>query len=117
VKTEQEIIKKISIEIKEKIIALAEGFELRDKGEVWFNNENLYFIDFIEDWSFFPLLIHRAIEGIWKTKKDITLFIHSDGVYFSKDGMDLKFQFGIYQPENLTACGCALLDCFIEVLK
>jgi len=99
------------------MVELSEGFEIKGYSVNYFNDFHCSTVSLITAWMLFPLLIHRAVEGVWKQNKH-TLFIHSDGVYWvHQKQSDFKFQFKNYQAENLTQCECALLDCLLNILK
>jgi len=117
--TEQELKAMCTPDIIKKMVELAEGFEWRE--DIEFNN-NLYYSHKDSEWIWigsidsvqFPLLIHRAVEGINK-KLDI-----QDQIIIGKFNVECSLydcKFENYQPENLTQLECALLHCLIEILK
>ena len=105
------------MEFIKKLCEFAEGFgyidyvlsQSSDLEQVRFNN------------VIFPLLIHRAVEGWNKQDNEAVIFLFSDNVLYHKlmfnDDIEKKYDFKNYQPENLTVCELACLDCLREVLK
>ena len=116
-------------EIIKRMVELAEGFEFISDG----NNIHVIRLHLAkyehEDWILrlplfhrilFPLLIHRAVEGINKDRdKYDGIIIHKNSVeVLPDDDMEIPlYKFKNYQPESLTPCECACLHCLIEVLK
>ena len=104
-KTWDDLKQQITPEFIKKLCEFAEGFgyidyilsQSSDLEQVRFNN------------IIFPLLIHRAVEGI--------KIIYSDPEklwYNNIYGMQC-FRFKNYQPEYLTQAECAMLDCLLEI--
>lgn len=104
-------------EIIKRMVELAEGFSypifIPDENDTWERQINLIF-----DWSLFPLLIHRAVEG-WNKIDNQSFYIYMGYRYISKNypEYDIRYAFKNYQPQFLTPCECACLHCLIEVLK
>lgn len=114
--TEQELKDKCTTEFIKWMCEYAEGFgyidyvlsQSSDLEQVRFNN------------IIFPLLIHRAVEGINKSDNGIVIIITDISVIQHiayDDEYNAEYEFKNYQSETLTACECAMLDCLIEVLK
>jgi hypothetical protein len=117
-------------DIIKKMVELAEGFSypifILEENDTWERQINLIF-----DWSLFPLLIHRAVEGWNKNKKEESILkeiiVYNDSVKLieykeSREGGFDPFaivikKFKNYQPSSFTPCECACLHCLIEVLK
>lgn len=127
--TQQELTDKCTPEIIKKMCELAEGFEYKSDE---FANET-FFVTYKFDicWdrlykhnSFFPLLIHRAVEG-WNKEHindDWSINISCEDVlihYWNCGEQELRLlkQFTDYQPTTLTHAECAMFDCLLEVLK
>jgi len=118
--TEQELKAMCTPDIIKEMVELAEGFELfpnRMLGHIQSPNGALFTLDYnniMNDFIVFPLLIHRACEGINK-KLDI-----QDQIIIGKFNVECSLydcKFENYQPENQTQLECALLHCMIEILK
>ena len=106
-KTWDDLKQQITPEFIKKLCEFAGGFgyidyvlsQSSDLEQVRFNN------------IIFPLLIHRAVEGI--------KIIYSDPEkvwYNNIYGMQC-FRFKNYQPEYLTQAECAMLDCLLDIFK
>lgn len=104
--TEQELKEQCTLDIIKRMVELAEGFEYQGDDEIFYNSLR---VD--RNILLFPLLIHRAVEGM--------KIIYSDPEklwYNNTYGMQC-FRFKNYQPESLTHAECAILDCLIDILK
>lgn len=132
--TEAEIKAMVTPDIIKKMVELAEGFEYQeDDGHtrkvINYNKyKSFYELDMRHSYIF-PLLIHRAVEGWNKRKRErnfkiVTkwnrvIYVEVDfndnmkGIRHARD----RFKFYNYQPENLTHAECACLHCLIEILK
>ena len=72
------------------------------------------------DRLFFPLLIHRAVEGWNKKSVSVKIVIYPESVNISKelyydDGtFDKEFYCRQYQPQSLTHGECASLACLLD---
>lgn len=106
-------------EIIKKMVELAEGFEYVEETE----HDVDYFIFrdkkyFTSKPELFPLLIHRAVEGL--CNKGINIYRVKNNFhnidYIYNESIDGKCNIDDYQPQSLTACECACLHCLIEVL-
>ena len=102
--TEQELKEQCTPEFIKWLENLAEGFFDRQRsGEV----------------CWFPLLIHRAVEG-WNKQEYKRLVINKYQIClnlwpFIKT--EKAYNFRIYQPESLTHAECAMLHCLLDVFK
>lgn len=111
---EQELKNKCTPEFTKWMCEHAEGFELfYDEGLqiIDLNDDEFYIEDntFLNNFSQFPLLIRRAVEGI--------KIIYSDPEkvwYNNIYGMQC-FRFKNYQPKSLTHAECAMLHCLLDV--
>jgi len=125
--TEKELKAQCILDIIKKMVELAEGFKyiIQENGlnKIVFDSETIYpVMDLMPKW-FFPILIHRSVEG-WN-KKNPHILIHidyvHDRVWFIRGKIskleEHSFDFINYQPEKLTQLECALLHCLIEILK
>jgi len=95
----------------------AEGFEWRNK---------FYFERLCEqNYYYFPLLLHRAVEGWNKKQKDGFNIINID---YEKERVDIlinkypmpefkKYIFSDYQPSTLTVCEQAACDCLYDIFE
>jgi hypothetical protein len=128
--TEQQLKQDCTPDVIKKMVELAEGFSypifILEENDTWERQINLIF-----DWSLFPLLIHRAVEGWNKNKKEESILkeiiVYNDSVKLieykeSREGGFDPFaivikKFENYQPSSLTPCECACLHCLIEVLR
>lgn len=115
--TEQELKSDCTPEIVKRMCELAEGFKhltfIPDENDTLGRQINL-----IVDWSFFPLLIHRAVEG-WNKKNGSTIYIKNNSVNYCDYPVvydDTYYWYNDYQTSSLTPCECACLHCLIEVL-
>lgn len=110
--TEKQLKDKCTPDIIKKMCELAEGFEISRDG--WFYCKNVGFN--IDDTIGFPLLIHRAVSGWNKINRDAPIIISDDFItyYHKVDDNSTDYDFENYQPENLTACECAMLDCLMR---
>jgi hypothetical protein len=118
--TEQQLTDSCTPELIKKIVELAEGFEwdgdeIADDKMIRTPNGYYYHVDeIIVDKTYFPFLIHRAVEGI---NKKLDVF---DQIVISKDKVECSMYECIYenyQPSSLTHAECAMFHCLIEVLK
>lgn len=107
--TEKELKDRLTPDIIEKMVELAEGFE---------NKNTFWFYDLLLKSDSFPLLIHRAVEG-WNKLNDKHILIYHHVLILAtmKRGTIKELFFKNYQPENLTQAECAMLDCLIDILK
>jgi len=106
---ESEIKKLVTPDIIKKMRELAGGFRYSRDG--WSYNGNNGFT--VENNIGFPLLIHRAVENL-----DYVTNYDKEKFWIMTDENEVKiYIFKNYQPENLTALECAMLDCLIEILK
>ena len=119
---EQELKDRCTPEFIKRMVELA-GFIIKFETDeiVAFTSKNLEHKWYIIDHPLaFSTLIHRAVEG-WNKSQGSMISIRKDAIEFfpeEKDGFKHKeYVIENYQPENLTACECALLHCLIEVLK
>jgi len=127
-KTEQELKDKCTPEFIKWMCELAEGFELNyegsDKRSFIIKREPNYheFYDWLWTWHSFPLLIHRAVEGINKTNiVDIPVHTQFCGSFFrNNEGMNIMKEMYVYkdyQPRSLTQAECAMLHCMLDIFK
>lgn len=113
-----DIKQKWTPEIIKKAVELAEGFEWVEIGN-WTgyrfeghkptdDDPNVYF----------PLLLHRAVEGWLKIHKN-EMFKTSEELifHFDSNAVIFTYEFKNYLPCHLTACEMALMDCLAEVLR
>jgi len=118
--SEQELKSQCTPDIIKKMAELADGFRWHD-GRIIFCNFKYFISDVEFDEMIFPLLIHRACEGWNNKQKDETCIIIGENYNVVWWESDLKisksYDYKDYQPENLTALECAMLDCLIEILK
>ena len=133
-KTFEELKERTTPEIIEKMVELAEGFEVTER-QITVGNQLLisrgikYNINSCETtkdfsgvmvkFSLFPLLLHRAVEG-WNNARGSMISIHKDAVVFFTDnceGYNDDFNFEKYEPCHLTQCEMAIWDCLLEVIK
>lgn len=114
--TEQQLKSQCTSDIIKRIIELAEGFEY------YKDYSDKIKLDFFTLWSdddevlctAFPLLIHRTVEGWNKKINDIGIII-CEG-FVSRCGKK-DYMFKNYQPQSLTQCECAILDCLLDTFK
>jgi hypothetical protein len=124
--TEQELKEKCTPEDIKWMVELAEGFELDTDG----NNigikdpfGNFYYFedDIPKNMETFPLLLHRAVEGWNKDKKDninYGILVDFDKILVWRlRQKDDSFDFKDYLPCHLTACEMAIWDCLLNILK
>ena len=123
-KTEQELQDRCTPEIIKKMVELAPGFRFTERKI--FPNKTAYGLNYcgwscettenivgmVFEFAFFPLLIHRAVEG-W----GYLSIYHRIKYVVSTAISDKVFKFEDYQTETLTSCECAMLDYLIEVLS
>ena len=104
---EQELKNKCTPEFTKWMCEYAEGFgyidyvlsQSSDLEQVRFNN------------IIFPLLVHRAVEGIKIISSD------PEKVWYNNIYGMQCFRFKNYQPKSLTHAECAMLDCLIDIFK
>ena len=91
--TEQELKEQCTPEFIKWLENLAEGFFDRQRsGEV----------------CWFPLLVHRAVEGIK------IIYSDSEKVWYNNIYGMQCFRFKNYQPKSLTHAECAMLHCLLD---
>jgi len=124
--TEQELKDQCTPEIIKRMVELAEGFEysldhviyiiytggiIPCKHDVLKNPENTLI---------FSTLIHRAVEG-WNKKnghnRNIIMSNNFIGYYDGIKTNITDYNFPSYQPQSLTLCECACLDCLLDIFK
>jgi hypothetical protein len=120
-------------DIIKKMVELAEGFEYyeNEEGDKYYSHKKSEWIPILVfNPVVFPLLIHRAVEGWNKNKKEESILkeiiVYDDSVKLieykeSREGGFDPFaivmkKFKNYQPSSFTPCECACLHCLIEVL-
>jgi len=116
-KTEQEIKDKVTPDIIKKMCEIAKGFTYYDSGCRFEFDRKVYNTDNV---LAFSTLIHRAVEGWNKKQENKIIYIEIDNrTVWKKYGncCTKKYQFIEHQPENLTACECALLHCLLEIFE
>lgn len=124
--TQQQLTDQCAPEFIKWMCEMAEGYQL-------FTNEDIgidYYSHIEYEWhectdldtAFFPLLIHRAVEG-WNKKESISFSIGTI-IYpllleriLDSEEYHIEYKFDNYQPQSLTHAECAMLDCLLEVLK
>lgn len=125
--TQQELKAQCTPEIIKKMCELAEGFNVKfvlcfddnnsESRDRLVSNGSITDEAKICDSLFFPLLIHRAVEG-WNKKCERSGRILCDYdlgmIYIS--GVCAK-HFKSYQLQSLTHAECAMLHCLLEVLR
>ena len=136
--TENQLKQDCTPELIKKMVELAEGFDIKfilcfdDNSE---SRNRLVFSDNITDGVeiydslFFPLLIHRAVEGwniiISNSPYCNAIDINCEAViYRTKNNLhdmmgaeEKEYLFKNYSPSSLTHAECAMLHCLQEVLK
>jgi hypothetical protein len=130
---EQSLKQRCTPEIIKKMCELAEGFEI-ENGDLNLYGSRVCAGDLImSTMSAFPLLIHRAVEG-WNRKKRDEIFkeivIYKDKVCLDNYKLEIKQgyedyykytlidkRFSNYQPESLTHVECAMLHCLIDIFE
>ena len=123
--TEKELKNRCTPEFIEWCVNLAEGFGMFSNLE-----RNMFIIKYeYMEWMFlkddlvfhkilFPLLIHRAVEGINNEKYEKEIDLGSGGYISIKGSVSFKpFFLKDYQPDILTAGECAILDCLLAIFK
>jgi len=113
--TEQELKDQCTPEFIKWMCEMAEGFEFLNIGN-WAgyrfelhkprdNDPNVYF----------PLLIHRAVEG-WNKgcDPDYSIDLRNSWIDY---GIGNDYSFSNYQSENLTQAECAMLHCMQKIFK
>jgi len=125
-KTEQELKDKCTPEFIKWMCELAEGFEWRNENNViWiYVPSDIIMVGskYFSNDSYFPLLIHRAVEGINKTNiVDIPVHTQFCGSFFrNNEGMNIMKEMYVYkdyQPRSLTQAECAMLHCMLDIFK
>lgn len=108
--TEQELKGKCTPKLYLWLMELS-GFNYLDQIE--FSNDNMH------DKYFFPLLIHRAVEGWNKKNKDkaIDVLNFKDYIQAYHISTDNKYDDIDYQPTTLTHAEMAMLDCLIDIFE
>lgn len=75
-------------------------------------------LSIIDDKQYFPLLIHRAVEG-WNKKQTtfarINIFV--DRVEIVNYKYSGSYKVKNYQPQSLTHAECAMLHCLLDIFK
>lgn len=126
--TEQSLKQRCTSEIIKRMVELAKGFKWEENiGCACYINGNkkhrqnwcevvpqLFIYEHI-----FPLLFHRAVEKI--CDDGINIYRVKDNFhsvdYIYNESSDDKYNIENYQPESLTACECAMLDCLIDIFN
>lgn len=121
-KTEQKLKNQCTPEFIKWMCKLAEGFEWRNENNViWIHVPSDIIMvgsKYFSNDSYFPLLIHRAVEGWLKIHdqrfidikhKEIQLVHIAYGHVF--------YEFKNYQPQSLTQAECAMLNCMLDIFK
>ena len=117
---QQELTDKCTPEIIKKMCELAEGFRC-DDNTIYSGSRNIMtdFTELFDTTNFFPLLIHRAVEG-FNTKEygKKVIVIEDDYVIFWSEDLDecRVYNFKNYQPTTLTHAECVMLHCLLEAL-
>ena len=131
--TEQDLKNKCTPEFTKWMCELAEGFEWRNENNViWIHVPSDIIMvgsKYFSNDSYFPLLIHRAVEGWNKDtrERNFKILCLSDRVVFieidkygnmkgKRSDKDI-YQFKNYQPSLLTQAECAELDCLLDIFK
>ena len=116
---EQELKDKCTPEFIKWMCEYAEGFELfYDEGLqiIDLNDDEFYIEDntFLNNFSQFPLLIYRAVEG-WNNNESTPFIIEvfSHMVRYNEK----LFRVKNYQPESLTQAECAMLHCLLDIFS
>lgn len=120
--TEQKLKDQCTPEFIKWMCELAEGFEWRNENNViWIHVPSDIIMvgsKYFSNDSYFPLLIHRAVEGWLKIHdqrfidikhKEIQLVHIAYGHVF--------YEFKDYQPQSLTQAECAMLHCMLNIFK
>ena len=116
--TEQELKEKCTPEFIKWMCEYAEGFEFFNIGNCAGYRFELYKPCDNDPNVYFPLLIHRAVEGWLKIHdqrfidikhKEIQLVHIAYGHVF--------YEFKNYQPQSLTQAECAMLHCLLDIFK
>lgn len=117
--TEQKLKDKCTPEFIKWMCEYAEGFELVDSNDkkykqILFGNKNHY----IYHSSVFPLLIHRAVEGINSNKYAQWISQSGHALWYEENRKKTFMpEWRNYQPEVLTQCECAMLHCLQEIFS
>jgi hypothetical protein len=129
--TEQQLKADCTPDIIKKMVELTKVFEYMELPFPFIKYNIIeQYIDKIIDSFILPLLIHRAVEGWNKNKKEESILkeiiVYDDSVKLieykeSREGGFEPFaivikKFENYQPSSFTPCECACLHCLIEVL-
>ena len=127
-KTEQSLKDRCTPEFIRWCCEYADGFSFHVhisvdfEATLYYKNESIDFIDML-DYSLFPLLIHRTVEG-WN-KKDregyYTIDTVSDSILIMKNKYPMpkpkNYRMKNYQPQNLTPAECACLHCLLDIFE
>ena len=101
----------------------AEGFKTNDINEIVYRS--MFSIEFenANKFVFFPLLLHRAVEG-WNKKRNPLIIITSESInlwgYDTNNSFESSiklYDFKDYQPSSLTPCEMAIWDCLLDVFE
>ena len=115
--TFEELKERTTPEIIKKMCELAEGFSYANE-----DDEAIYLNTYCVMYEFFPLLIHRAVEG-WNEKnpcKPIQILCNCISFITDEDepaSIEWGYDNEQYEPCHLTQCEMAIWDCLLEVLK
>ena len=125
--TEKQLKDRVTPDIIKKMVELAEGFEWDiDYPYPSFLYKSTHYITDESNDKLFPLLIHRAVEGFNHQDNMSVIIIFDNRVlsgcldldeYDERVSPEREYYLENYQPENLTACELAMLDCLIEIFK
>jgi hypothetical protein len=125
-KTFEELKERTTPDIIKQFVELAEGFELSyfdGHGDIvtFPYNKTLPLSVIYDNKIVFSTLLHRAVEGWNKDKKDninYGILVDFDKILVWRlRQKDDSFDFKDYLPCHLTACEMAIWDCLLEVLR
>ena len=119
--TEQELKDKCTPEFIKWMCELAEGFEWRNENNVIWTHVPSDIImvgsKYFSNDSYFPLLIHRAVEGCNNFIADFLIYIKCSCVDRYKNSEYVIYCFENYQSQTLTQAECAMLHCLLDIFK
>ena len=105
--TEQQLKDKITPEFIKWCCEYAKGYDYIDEYIFRYNNDSF---------AFFPLLLHRTVEG-WNKKQEWL----ENSILINKSFVDIHnkkgYKINNYQPSTLTPCECVILHCLLDIFE
>lgn len=103
-----------------KLIILADGFAYNNSLEIFYSQGSTWtHFKYIRQWEFYPILLHRAVEGWNENNGPYDISINYDYIeYYGKlDTRIIKNHLNYTKTDYLAAQEQAIEACLIELLE